>query len=75
MPIITTTIIKDEENDSQIQEIKVDDGKVCFEVYEPKKGHINFALTAKEVNFFIERLQECAGELSRKKPAERCSGC
>jgi hypothetical protein len=75
MPIITTTIIQDEENESQIQEIKAEDGKVCFECYEPKKGFIYFALSLEDVGFFIGQLAKCANQLSKEKPDERYSGC
>lgn len=75
MPIITTVVIKDDENDSQIQEIKAEDGKVLFECYEPKKGFIYFALNIEEVDFFIDQLCKCANELRRNKIDERVSGC
>jgi hypothetical protein len=75
MPIITTTVIKDDNYDSEIQEIKVDDGKVCFKCYKPGVGYIRFALTIKEVGFFVEQLGKCAVELSKDKPDERYSGC
>ncbi len=67
MPIITTTVIKDDENDSQISDIEVQDGMILFSTYEPKKGFINFALSVEETIFFIAELKKCVEKVNQNQ--------
>jgi hypothetical protein len=67
MPIITTTVIKDDENDSEIKDIEVQDGMILFSTYEPKKGFVNFALSVEETIFFIAELKKCVEKVNQNQ--------